>query len=214
VGLVADWGELEQGLPAGWGEARIRIVLEVPAERDRAATLLTPLQPYRSGDGVVSFRTAVDGSGPTPEAVRRALARLDSVRVHGTLELIAATAQIVAPPEAIVTLVESWTDELATLPEDWSDLLAEVELDSSDYVERGALKLAPLNPRRDHERLALRFRAARRFGYGAAPEMVHRCLARCDAEGIRGRVRILRALSDTRPVGTQGPVWQLDGRTV
>ena len=189
-------------------------MLEVPAERDRAATLLTPLQPYRSGDGVVSFRTAVDGSGPTPEAVRRALARLDSVRVHGTLELIAATAQIVAPPEAIVTLVESWTDELATLPEDWSDLLAEVELDSSDYVERGALKLAPLNPRRDHERLALRFRAARRFGYGAAPEMVHRCLARCDAEGIRGRVRILRALSDTRPVGTQGPVWQLDGRTV
>jgi hypothetical protein len=89
-----------------------------------------------------------------------------------------------------------------------------VELDSSDYLQRAVLHLGPLNPRREGRRLALRFRCARSFGYGASPGMVRRCLERCDAEDIRGRVRILRALSDTRPVATQGPVWQVAGRTV
>ena len=44
--------------------------------------------------------------------------------------------------------------------------------------------------------------------------MVRRCLERCDAAGITGRVEVLRVLSDTRPVGTQGPVWQIEGRMV
>jgi hypothetical protein len=44
--------------------------------------------------------------------------------------------------------------------------------------------------------------------------MVRRCLERCDAERIRGTVRILRALSDTHPVATQGPVWYVGGRTL
>jgi hypothetical protein len=100
------------------------------------------------------------------------------------------------------------------LPADWSDLFAEFELASSDFLAGAALHLAPINPRRDGTRLALQFRSARRFGYGAAPQMVRRCLERCDAAGIHGRVRFLRALSDTRPVQTQGPVWQLDGRTI
>ena len=42
--------------------------------------------------------------------------------------------------------------------------------------------------------------------------MVRRCLERCDRDSIRGRLRLLRVLSDTRPVGTQGPVWQIEGR--
>jgi hypothetical protein len=120
----------------------------------------------------------------------------------------------VPSPPRVVSLAESWAAALATLPGDWSDALAEVELESSDSLELAALKMAPLNPRRDGRRVALRFRSASRFGYGAAPELVRRCLARCDAEGIRGSVRILRALSDTRAVSTQGPVWLLDGRTV
>jgi hypothetical protein len=44
--------------------------------------------------------------------------------------------------------------------------------------------------------------------------MVSRCLERCDEEGITGEVEILRALSDTFPVGTQGPVWYVGGRSV
>ena len=34
------------------------------------------------------------------------------------------------------------------------------------------------------------------------------------AKGIRGSVRVVRALSESKPVGTQGPIWQIDGRTV
>jgi hypothetical protein len=214
MSLVDQWSEVEQSLPAGWGEARIRVVPEDPNEQEKAAAILTPLQPLLGEAGSISFRTAVDGTGPTPDAVRRALARLDVVRVHGVLEVISSATYEVVLPERIVTLAESWAGVLATLPDDWSDLFAEVELDSSDYVERASLNMTPLNARRDYERVALRFRSARRFGYGASPEMVRRCFIRCDDDGIRGRVQILRALSDTKPVGTQGPVWYLDGRTV
>ena len=62
--------------------------------------------------------------------------------------------------------------------------------------------------------MQLQFRCARRFGYGASPGMVRRSLERCDEAGITGRVEVLRVLSDTRPVGTQGPVWHIGGRMV
>jgi hypothetical protein len=100
------------------------------------------------------------------------------------------------------------------LPGDWSDLLGEIELDSSDYLERAALCLSPINPRRHGARFALRFRCARVAGYGASPEMVRRCLERCDEIGVTGSVSVLRVLSDTQPVLTQGPVWQISGQTV
>ena len=104
--------------------------------------------------------------------------------------------------------------ELAALPADWSDLFAEIEFTSSDHLAPAALRLAPLNPLRDGERLAFRFRSARRFGYGAAEPMVRRCLERVDEAGIPGTVRILHVFSDTNPVGTQGPVWFVAGQNV
>ena len=215
MSLVSQWETLEASLASGWGEARIRLTVEVAADIDRAAALLGPAQPFRGELDTVSFRVARDGSGPSTESVRRLLARLDGERLHGTLVVVSSQAALVAlaaaPP---ATLPESWAAALATLPGDWSDLLGEVELDSSDYFERAALQLAPINPRRVGEGSVLQFRSASRFGYGATPGMVGRCFERCDAEGIRGTVRVLRVLSDTRPVGTQGPVWQIDGRTV
>ena len=111
-------------------------------------------------------------------------------------------------------LGEQWQQALASLPADWSDLYAEIELDSSDYLERGALLLAPVNPARVKGGSGYRFRVARRFGYGASAEMTHRCLERLDGEGISGSFRVLRALSDTKPVSTQGPVWYVGGRAV
>jgi hypothetical protein len=123
-------------------------------------------------------------------------------------------APLAPPPEAPPLLAESWAAQVATLPEDWSDLYAELELLSSDYLERAALLLAPLNPARFGVRLGYRFRVARRYGYGGSPEMTRRCLERLDAGNIRGTIRILRALSDTRPVQTQGPVWYVGGRSV
>ena len=44
--------------------------------------------------------------------------------------------------------------------------------------------------------------------------MAARCLERCDEEKITGELEILRVLSDTHPVGTQGPVWLVGGRSV
>ena len=44
--------------------------------------------------------------------------------------------------------------------------------------------------------------------------MTRRCLERLDEAGIRGELRILRVLSDTQPVATQGPVWYVGGKAV
>ena len=44
--------------------------------------------------------------------------------------------------------------------------------------------------------------------------MTRRCFERLDEEEIRARVQILRALSDTNPVATQGPVWYVEGKAV
>jgi hypothetical protein len=203
-------GEQWDGLRDGWSEARIRVTLEEPERADRAAQLLAPLQPFRAAPNALTFRVVGHS-----DSVRRLLERLDAERIHGVLELLssdpAPKAEPKAPPR---TLRESWETALATLPADWSDVLAEAELGSSDWLERAAVNMVPLNPRRDGSRLVFRFRVARTFGYGASTEMVSRCLSRCEEDGIRGEVRILRALSATRPVQTQGPVWQLEGRTV
>jgi hypothetical protein len=214
MGLVGDWQQLEAGLPDTWEAAGVYLTLEEARELDRAVVLLAPLQPVRAGAGAISLRVSRAGT-PGPEAMRRGMLRLDGERIHGTL----ATDEIVAGPEPRaeaprVTLAESWDAALAALPADWSDLLGEIELDSSDYVEPSAIQLAPINPRRVGVASKLQFRSASRFGYGASPGMVRRCLERCDGIGIRGRVHVLRALSDSHPVGTQGPVWQIEGRFV
>jgi len=44
--------------------------------------------------------------------------------------------------------------------------------------------------------------------------MTARCLERVDAEGVPGVLTILRSLSDTHNVATQGPVWRVDGKAV
>jgi hypothetical protein len=215
MALVTDWQELEGSLPDGWLDARLTLTLEETGQAERALTLLAPLQPVRTAPGAVSLRVARRGDGPGPDAVRRAFGRLDAERLHGTLALAAVAEQAAAEEErSSRSLPEAWDRALATLPADWSDLLGEIELDSSDYVEPAALDLAPMNPRRVGRTLRFQFRSASRFGYGASPGMVRRCFERCEADGITGAVEILRALSDTHPVGTQGPVWQIDGRMV
>jgi hypothetical protein len=214
VSLVGQWHEIEAGLPETWGDARLRLTVSDPTHCDRAAALLGPAQPYRAAPRLLRIVTARNGTAPGPNAIRRLLERLDRERIRGTLELVSSDAATVQPEVASTTLLESWTSAAAKLPPDWSDVYAEIELRSTDYIERAALLCSPLNPRRDGGKPALRFRCARSFGYGAAPEMVRRCFERCDAEGIRGHVHVLRVLCDTKPVHTQGPVWHIAGRTV
>ncbi len=215
MSLVGDWQALEATLPGDWEVARVSLLLEEAAELDRSTALLAPLQPVRAGRDTISLRIVRSGEGPSPEALRRGLLRLDGERLHGRLSAeVSESRPAGEAAPARSTLALSWDEALATIPSDWSDLLGEIELDSTDYLELAAVKLAPINPRRIGGDLRLQFRSARKFGFGASPGMVRRCLERCDAIGLKGRVHVVRALSDTYPVATQGPVWQIDGRTV
>jgi hypothetical protein len=214
VALVDEWRAIEPGLAEGWDEARLRLTIEDEAEAARAAGLLGPANPARRGK-VIWFYVSRVGGGPVPDLIVRLLGRVDGAGIQGRVELVDVTAAPTqAPARPRPTLAEQWDSRLAELPEDWSDLWVEGELTSSDYLERGALLLAPVNPARAGKRLAFRFRVARQFGYGASAEMTRRCLERLDGEGITGTVRILHALSETKPVATQGPVWYVGGRAV
>jgi hypothetical protein len=217
MSLVRQWQQLVDALPDRWADAHVRLGLADASKADRAAARLAPIQPHRSAEDTLTFRVTSDGSGPSAGMAGRLLELVDRERIAGTLSIESSTASAAPKREERApeqTLPESWAAALATLPADWSDLLGEIELGSSDYLERAALHLSPINPRRDHGRHALRFRCARKVGYGATPEMVARCLERCDAENMAGSVHVLRALSDTHSPHTQGPVWQLSGRTV
>ncbi len=215
--LANRWREIERELPEDWREARLLLRVSDPSQAERAAAMLTPLMPGRHGDEI-RFHAARSGAGAGPDAVSRLLGRLDRERIKGQLELVSTEKTAEPEPEAqpveTPRLVESWEHALSTLPPDWSDLYAELELDSSDHLERAALLLSPVNPARYGERPGLRFRVARRFGYGASAAVVRRCLERLDGEGVTGQLRILRVLSDTDPVATQGPVWYVEGKAV
>ncbi len=111
-------------------------------------------------------------------------------------------------------VAEAWDHALDSLPSDWSDLLCALDLDSSALLPRAALLTAPLNPARDKDRIGFTFRCARRAGYGVSPTMARRCFERLDEEGIRGRVAVLRAISDADNAATQGAVWYVGGKAL
>ena len=196
-------------LPPDWPSAELALAVDDPAKAPRAAALLAPLTPGRSG---ATIRFAASRTGN--DNIARLLGKLDREGITGTLELEATAVPVPVAVFAQHSLEAAWDAETAALPSDWSDLFAEIEFDSSDDLAPAALSLAPVNPLRDGERLVFRFRSARRFGYGASEPMVRRCLARLDEAGIPATVRILHVFSDTNPVGTQGPVWFVGGRNV
>jgi hypothetical protein len=216
--LAQHWQLIEENLPADWEEARVSLTTEQPGELERAAQVLGPLNPGRSGQKLVfSIRRAGGASGP--EAARRLFGRLDADRVWCVLELedVRATSELERPEpptREALPFVKAFDAALEELPPDWSDLLCELELTSSDWLPRAALLCAPINPTRSPEVTGFLFRCARRVGYGVSPGMARRCFARLDAEGITGSVRVLRSLSDTQPVATQGPVWYVGGKVL
>jgi hypothetical protein len=215
MAFVDQWQEIERELPEDWADARLQLNVEYSGDFDRAVSLLAPLGPGRAG-GAIRF-TCEHGSGGvrSPEGVTRALRRLDAARMHGRLTLVAAGTRTRRAEEQRPSLAAHWEELASSLPADWSDVYAEVELTSTDYIEHAALLMSPLNPlRADKGSRALRFRCARVAGYGASASMVRRCFERCDAKGITGSIRILRVLSETHHVATQGPVWYVGGRSV
>ena len=163
----------------------------------------------------IRFFATRSGVGVGPEAVRRLLRRLEDEGIEGALVLVSSDEAAPEPALERASLAGEWDAATGVLPADWSDLLCELELTSTDHIERAALLLAPLNPiQAGTGRPGFRFRAAHHAGYGAASGVVRRCLARLDEGGIPGVVRIVRSLSDTHPVGTQGPVWYVGGKAV
>jgi len=214
MSLAERWNAIEEGLDPRWQDARLVLTLVDEGRVERALALLGPLGPGRSGREIRFFVERA-GGGVGPEALQRMLRRVERDGIDGTLALVSSDT---APPEPVVSrpsLAAAWDAVLAVLPSDWSDLLCELELTSSDHVEPAALLTAPLNPLQSGVgKPGFQFRVARTFGYGASPGMVRRCLARLDEAGIPGEVRVLRALSDTHPVATQGPVWQVGGKMV
>ena len=197
----------------GRGSARVSL------PRDRSPTR-RPCW-LRSSPGVwgASSGIHVSRAGGGPERLKNVLRRLDRKRVWGQLRLVEGIAAAAAPlegesPEPTPSLAAGWDATVAALPPDWSDLLCELMLGASDLVPRAALLGAPLNPTRNPDATALRFRVSGKQGYGASPGMARRCFERMDAEGISGRITVLNALSDTENAVTQGPVWRVAGRSV
>ena len=214
MSLAGDWLSLQESLPEGWSRAELRLEAADATRAERASRLLAPAQPFRAAPTTLRFASALDGSALSPDAVTRLLRLVDEARVIARLELVTTTVAEPQPEDEVPSLVDAWTSATSVLPPDWSDLYAEVRFTSSDYIEPGAVLCVPINPRREGKRSAMRFRCARRAGYGASPEMVKRCFERCDEAELRGTVEVLGVLSDTRLVATQGPTWMVAGRNV
>ena len=219
--LAEQWSELVAVLSPGWRSASLLLTLEDSADVERTGLILGPAAPGRVDS---SFRLEVvrepHAHAPSAALVQRILRRLDSEGIRGRLEAVGpragdgaggADAVEAAPPTA---LSGQWQALVDALPADWSHLLAQIDLDSSDFVERGALLLAPANPTLAGGSRSFRIRAARSVGYGVAAEMARRCFERLDRERITGRVLLVHVVSDSRPVGTQGPVFRIGGRSV
>lgn len=214
---VEQWRAIESSLDPGWDEVSLAFVAEDRRSLDAAAGVLGPLGAGRHGG---TLRVSVTRLGGGPEKLANLLGHLDRKRVWGTLTLAAggrAAAVIATPTSAAVPpgpLADAWDAAIADLPPGWSDALCELELDSTDFVPRAALLGSPLNPARVPAATTLRFRASDGLGYGTSSGMVRRCLERMDAEGITGRVHVLRGMADAENVFTQGPVWRIAGRSV
>ena len=209
--LAEQWNRIVRSLPEGWEQADLRLRVSED-RRTRAAALLGPLAPGRAGQEL--HLTVSRRSGVGPEAAGRLFAKLDDERIPGTLTLGRRVTRAEPLARAHDPLAAQWEGLVAALPEDWSDLLCRITLESSDDVPRAALLAAPLNPSRPWGDVGFEFRVARNVGYGASPEMAARCFTRLDAAGIGGDVEIVNALSDTRHVATQGPVWYVGGKVL
>jgi hypothetical protein len=211
VSVAAQWKAIGSELPSGWTQARLRLALTDRATTDRAAAMLGPAGAYRAAPTVLLFDVARDGSATSPDNLARLLRKVP----NGALSLSGSKAEQQDTPQREITLLTaSWDRAVAGLPADWSDLYIELNLTSTDFIEPAAVLCIQCNPRRDGTRAALRFRAARVQGYGVSPQMARRCLERCDAARIEGSVMILRAVSGSRHVATQGPVWLENGKTL
>ena len=218
VKLVDQWAALERRLPGDWETVALRLRTEQPGELAEAARILGPMNVGHAGEQL-AFVVRRAGGPSGPEGARRLFGRLDQARIWCLLEqdkvgVRVPGATALAAGEQAAPVAEAWDTALAELPSGWSDLLCRLELASSDLLARAALLCAPINPTRDGDAVAFTFRCASREGYGVSPAMARRCFERLDGEGVEGEVSVLRVVSDTDNVATQGPVWYVGGKVL
>jgi hypothetical protein len=226
VALAERAEELLSGLPRGWRQARLELTVDEADEVDHAALILGPAGPGRAGNRfVLNVYDGPERLGTSPDLARRVVRRLDQEGIRGRLRVVQtedgepveereAAGATPGPRRSTASLADAWQALVETFPPDWSHAYAEIDLDSSDYLERAALLLAPANPLRLDGPTNLRFRIARTVGYGVSAGMARRTLERLDREGITGRLGVLRVVAEDRPVGTQGPVWRIGGKSL
>ena len=217
VKLVDQWAALERRRPPDWETVAHRLRTEQPSVRSEAARIHGPMNVGLVGEEL-AFNVRRAGGASGPEAARRLFGRLDEARVWCLLEqreVVEAAPRLEEPePAAAPRLAPQWDDALHALPPGWSDLLCLLELSSSALLTRAALLCAPINPTRDPDRVGFTFRCARTTGYGVSAPMARRCFEELDGEGITGNVSVLRSLSDTDNVATQGAVWYVGGKVL
>ena len=160
-----QWARMEVELGPDWDDAHLSFTPE--GSTADAAAILAPLAQDGS-DG------SSDSTSPATGAVASGFgifSRGSTPSVWGTLSLIESTQPMPAaggPTPRRSSLVNAWDDAVARLAPGWSDLLCELELDSSDHLPRAALLGAPMNPTRNPEAIALRFRVSGKQGAGLA----------------------------------------------
>jgi len=211
--LVDQWSAIQAGLPEDWSEIRVTLTTEQLSDLPRAAQVLGAINAGRVGQAL-TFEVQRSGANSAQKAAHL-FQRLDDERTWCLIEasgVATSEAPAASSARAVRPVAQTWDAALAQLPSDWSDLLCELVITSSALLDRTALLCAPLNPTRDGSRTAFTFRCSSGAGYGVSATMARRCFERLDAEEIEGDTRVLRVLSDTDMVYTQGPVWLVGGK--
>ena len=104
--LAAEWRALVEALPEDWSHALVTLDLRSSDFVDRAALLMSPLNPQLSdGRSTLRFRAArTIGYGASAGMVERCLARLDAERITGRVEIV----QVVSDAHPVATQGPVW----------------------------------------------------------------------------------------------------------
>jgi hypothetical protein len=88
--LVEQWDEELAALPDDWSDLLCEVELTSSDYLERAALLMSPLNPLRAGDRIaLTFRAARrSGYGASPGMAERCLARCDAEGITGTFRIL------------------------------------------------------------------------------------------------------------------------------